>query len=644
MKKRIYFTYKLNLKIIVYSFFLPNCIFYYLHSGKTLNKFINKKKFIKILIKSDQIKDKNGMETWTKVNYLELYELEKLFLQKNSYLHGCKSEEINFIIKSSLYGLHYYDDNGIWRNVYLLNAFNIYFNNNKHDSNFYYVCDDFQNFDIFSDYSKKFNIKIIRLFSLNYFIKKKKYLITLTKLFLISFFVFKKERKNSDQKPIISLLYNGNKNFSDFSYYNDLLFTKDLKYQNFKTQFIFHNKSFSFSKSIKSLFNNQNNIYFVENNYVSKLNDIKFVMNFDFKIFLFFFKFFAFSKKQFDRNYFYLSKLYYKNLFVNSDTKIFFDWNRHYFMSPAIFSALNSINSIYVLYTRSFFNAHTPLIRTNADLCLSFGDHIELEKKSNSYYKYYIIVGSYYYFKDNTLLDRSKTLRNNFFNKDVKNVISYFDENTIDKSEFFDGHHVIQDQISQLIYFLNTDISLGLILKPKNINTFYNRIGNVKKDLDILIKSKRIFVFDDRNMTSLVAEAACASDFVIHSSIHACTAAIESALNGVRTIFINSNNYIPISNLELKKNVNYVNSLDEFIAQWYLYIQNKKLSKFGLWNNLLLDQIDPFRDGKAYIRIGQLLNDISSNLSKTNSKDTAIEYAVNKYKLNWGNDKVIKYS
>ena len=42
----------------------------------------------------------------------------------------------------------------------------------------------------------------------------------------------------------------------------------------------------------------------------------------------------------------------------------------------------------------------------------------------------------------------------------------------------------------------------------------------------------RLYLFDDIDKKSLVSEAALASDFVIHCSVHASTAAIESALQG----------------------------------------------------------------------------------------------------------------
>ena len=37
--------------------------------------------------------------------------------------------------------------------------------------------------------------------------------------------------------------------------------------------------------------------------------------------------------------------------FLLSKTKNFLDWNRHYFHSQAIYESLDSINSVYIIYS-----------------------------------------------------------------------------------------------------------------------------------------------------------------------------------------------------------------------------------------------------------------------------------------------------
>ncbi len=644
MKKKIYFIFELKIKTVLAYIFRPKKIIFYNKTSPFLSKVLPKKKFKYIEILSDKIKDNRGMITWTKVNYEEFFLLKKKFIEKNQYLEALNNNTKNFIIKANLNGLHYYDYDGFWRNIYFLNIFEEISKNFDEQNNFYFITDDFDNYEIFFEYSKKFNIKPIRLPTFNFFYRRKNYIVTLIKLLLLSFSPsLKKNILNKSLKPNVSLLYNGNKNLSDFSYYNDLLFTKDLANRNFNTTFLFYNRTYKFNKQMDMLFDKKYNFYFIENLLVSdhKLSDIK--LSFDKKFLYFFLYLFIIKKKKYEIKLYNLYVYYFKKIFLLSKTKIFLDWNRHYFHSQAIYESLDSINSIYIIYSRSYFNAPTPLITTNADLCLTFGDQLEIEKKTNSKYKYLVIVGSYYYLKNNEILERSKKIRNNYFKKNTKNIICYLDENTIAKKEFFDGHHVLKDDLKLLFSMLDKDSSLGLILKPKVMFNFYSRIGELKNKINHYINDKRLYLFDDIDKKSLVSEAALASDFVIHCSVHASTAAIESALQGVRTIILNTNNYLDLSNLSLKKNINYVDTLDDFINCWDKYLSNNKSSNFGLWDNETLNKIDPFRDGDAYKRIGELVNDLSLKLEESNSKDTSIEYAINKYKLKWGNDKVVKF-
>lgn len=644
MQKKIYFIYELKIKILFIYFFQSNKTIFYNKTSSFLNKILPKNKFKQIEIYSDKIKDHRGMNIWTKVNYEEFFELEIIFLKQNQYVLTLDDKTKNFIVKSNLKGLHYYDYDGIWRNIYFLNIFEEISKQYDKENNFYFLTNDFDNYKTFYEYSKKFNIKPVKIPTLNFFYKRKNYIITLIKLLLICFSSSSnKDKINKDIRPNISLLYNGNTNFKDFTYYNDLLFTKNIEKRKFNTKFLFYNRAYKFNNKISSLFDNEHNSYFIENLFLSdhKMRNIKLL--FDIKILYFFFYLLLLNKKKYDVKLYDLYVYYFKKLFLFSKTKIFLDWNRHYFYTQAISESLDSINSIYIVYSRSYFNAASNQITTNADLCFTFGDQLDLEKQTKSKYKYLVVVGSYYYLKNKEIIERSKNIRNNYFKKNIKNIICYLDENTIEKKEFFDGHHVLRDELELLFSMLDKDSSLGLILKPKKISNFFSRIGHLKDKIKNYISDKRIYLFDDINKKSLVSEAALASDFVIHCSIHASTAAIESALQGVRTIILNTNNYFDISNLPLKKNINYVDTLSDFISGWDRYLSKNKTSNFGLWDDEILNKIDPFRDGKAYKRIGELVNDLSFKLDETNSKDTSIEYAINKYKLKWGSDKVIKF-
>ena len=56
----------------------------------------------------------------------------------------------------------------------------------------------------------------------------------------------------------------------------------------------------------------------------------------------------------------------------------------------------------------------------------------------------------------------------------------------------------------------------------------------------------------------------------------------------------------------------------------------------------ILDNIDPFRDGKAGERIGNYIYTFLEKLDSGFEKNKAIEWCNDQYAENWGNDKIIK--
>mgnify|MGYP004264080921 CR=1 FL=1 len=65
-----------------------------------------------------------------------------------------------------------------------------------------------------------------------------------------------------------------------------------------------------------------------------------------------------------------------------------------------------------------------------------------------------------------------------------------------------------------------------------------------------------------------------------------------------------------------------------------------KDKEFGNWSNVV-DQFDPFRDGKAAYRIGTFKKWLLEGLNQRKNRDIIIKNAVDRYANIWGNDKVI---
>ena len=61
---------------------------------------------------------------------------------------------------------------------------------------------------------------------------------------------------------------------------------------------------------------------------------------------------------------------------------------------------------------------------------------------------------------------------------------------------------------------------------------------------------------------------------------------------------------------------------------------------FGDWSSVI-DDLDPFRDGKAAYRMGTYLHWLMQGYEKGQDKDQIMYDAAERYKKEWGEDKVI---
>ena len=64
------------------------------------------------------------------------------------------------------------------------------------------------------------------------------------------------------------------------------------------------------------------------------------------------------------------------------------------------------------------------------------------------------------------------------------------------------------------------------------------------------------------------------------------------------------------------------------------------VSGFGDWSSIL-EELDPFRDGKARQRIGEYIKCYLNSIDKGKSRDHAIKCAAINYAEKWGEDKVV---
>ena len=131
--------------------------------------------------------------------------------------------------------------------------------------------------------------------------------------------------------------------------------------------------------------------------------------------------------------------------------------------------------------------------------------------------------------------------------------------------------------------------------------------------------------------------ASCLSDLSIHNSIVAPTAGIESILGGTTTFYMDHNNWNMSKLYKYGKDrfvFNDWNKLWDSVEEFFKK-GNKNLDNY--YSEKFLNELDPFRDGKAVYRIGEYLSDLLNGFDQGMDKEKNLEVAAYNYSKRWGN-------
>jgi hypothetical protein len=82
---------------------------------------------------------------------------------------------------------------------------------------------------------------------------------------------------------------------------------------------------------------------------------------------------------------------------------------------------------------------------------------------------------------------------------------------------------------------------------------------------------------------------------------------------------------------------------DDWEKMWNVIKENfdtNKIPLLGDWSPII-DDIDPFRDGKAAYRMNTYLNWLLEGFKKGLARDDVLEMTAERYASEWGDDKVI---
>ena len=191
--------------------------------------------------------------------------------------------------------------------------------------------------------------------------------------------------------------------------------------------------------------------------------------------------------------------------------------------------------------------------------------------------------------------------------------------------------------------WLVEDPCLGLLIKSKGDSWNKMRYDNPNTLVEHAYQTNRLHDLDFKSGPS---DAARLSDFTI--AVTSISALAVSAIEGARVLFLDYERtdqgpqkaYCILHSLGLNRCVFYEPKL---LRQSLMdYFENPASNPYLGDATPILDQLDPFRDGKAHQRIGEFVAWYLEEIDKGSNSEDAVRNATDKYAEKWGEDKVVQ--
>lgn len=331
-----------------------------------------------------------------------------------------------------------------------------------------------------------------------------------------------------------------------------------------------------------------------------------------------------------------IARDYWRDFFGRYGVAAYVSWFKYSVEQAAIVDAAADAGTAYFLYQRSHEDCPSPETAAFCDVFFGYSpNHAAIEKASGSQIGYHVATGYLGDHRFELLKPAATTLRAELVSAGAQRVISFFDENSLADERKHTGHSFMRTNYEEVARRVLKDPTLGVIFKPKTPATLRERLGDVATLLAEAEATGRCRVIERGVLAGSFppAYAALASDVAIHGHLVAATAGVEAALAGVPTVLLDREGWSASPFHKLDATVSFGNwellwsALDEYFSG--------SLPGFGQWGSLL-DEIDPFRDGRAAERMGTFLHDYLHALDHGADRDSALADAAERYTATWG--------
>ncbi|HAZ07893.1 MAG TPA: hypothetical protein DCZ01_05060 [Elusimicrobia bacterium] len=337
-------------------------------------------------------------------------------------------------------------------------------------------------------------------------------------------------------------------------------------------------------------------------------------------------------------------RAFWAELFERTGVKVFFSWYKNDPTHCAIADALQGLGGVTAIYQRSFEANQDLGLTVDADIHFAFSRaSVDLGELNRSNIRYNVVTGYFGDYLFAPLRQRARELRESLLKSGAHKIVAVFDEYSKPDARWTPGHDFQKDNYRLLLEKVLSEPWLGVIFKPKRPKNLHQRLGPEVTGLLLRAQATgrcRVLERSDFLSEQTPAEAAMAADIAIHGHISAGTAGMEAALAGVPTLLIDPEGFLdsPFYRLGEGRVV-----FKDWGSLWEALQRHwdtpSGTEGFGDWSPLL-DEFDPFRDGRAAERIGEFLDSVLQHLKDGHGREASMAAAASRYTARWGQDKI----
>jgi len=240
-------------------------------------------------------------------------------------------------------------------------------------------------------------------------------------------------------------------------------------------------------------------------------------------------------------------------------------------------------------------------------------------------------------------LDRAADMRRQLQANGATFILCFFDENSVNRWDILcSDEDAVRDYEYLLTWFLS-DPALGIVFKPKNSTTLFERLAPISGIVEKARETGRCLFLTSEELYGNIfpAEAALVADICI-GKLLGTSAPLESELAETPTLLVDTEGLRGHPFHDWGKGRILFEDWESLrVAVERFRSQPESAPRLGDWSPELSD-LDPFQDGHAGLRMGSYISWIHDGLKRGLPRQEVMAEAAEKYTLQWGESHVTR--